>query len=548
MFFHTKFPNVLFLSKHIITILFYVGVEESVRVNPAQRVGPLDDETTPSYRAGTRYMSDQTRSNDAVRLSETTTRSPPLVPRLSTAVVWTLFLLSLGVMAVTRGGEWRIADALVIDGLTAVAWVVVTFFSGIVHSYSRRYMAGDRHLDQFYVRVLAFTLVVMTMTAADNVALLAVAWLAMGLVMASLIGHVRGWSQAQAAARRARRYFLASSGALAVGLATLARTTGATTITGILEHAGSLPRAAALVAIGGVLLAAMIQSALFPFHAWLLSSMTAPTPASALMHAGFVNAGGILLTRFAPLFADDAAVMSAVVAVGALSALLGQLLLLVQTDVKSKLGASTTAQMGFMILQCGLGFFAAAIAHLALHGLYKAYLFLSSGAAVEQTTPESAKRTRPTLSGVVVGLLTAAGGGVLFATLTGKGLKPNSGLLLTFVVVLTTTHATRDIFRKTALPTAMRLVGGPAVALVAIGGYAALFDAVSTLLAGVPMTEAPTELTVVHLAVAASFVAAYLATALGWHRSSKRLYVALLNLSQPNPDTVLTQKVDYDDA
>ncbi|WP_248897345.1 proton-conducting transporter membrane subunit [Haloplanus halobius] len=494
-------------------------------------------------------MADQP-PNDTARLAETVAPTSSSVPQLATAAVWALFLLSSGVLALSVTGEyeWAIPGVLVVDGLTTVMWVVVAFFSGIVHSYSRRYMAGDRYLDGFYGRIFAFTLVVMTMTAADHVALFAAAWLAMGLLMASLIGHVRGWAQAQAAARSARRYFLASSGLLAVGLIVLTWTTGATSITGILGHVESVPRGVGLVTIGCLVLAAMIQSALFPFHTWLLSSMTAPTPASALMHAGFVNAGGILLTRFAPLLAGETAVMSGIVAVGGLSALLGQALLLVQTDIKRELGASTLAQMGFMILQCGLGFFAAAVTHLILHGFYKAYLFLSSGGAIEQTTPSKANHGRLTLSSAVVSLFTAVGGGVLFAVLTGKGTELNSGLFLMFVVVLTTMHATRDILRRATLPPAVRLVSVPVVVLTAIGGYGLLFNAISTLIAGAPMAKAPTELTAVHLVAGALFALAYVATELGWHRSNKRLYVALLNLSQPHPETILTQKSDYNDS
>jgi NAD(P)H-quinone oxidoreductase subunit 5 len=494
-------------------------------------------------------MTEQTQSNDAVQLPETTPSSS-IVPRASTWGVWALFVVYLGLLAlsVRRGFEWRIPGYVVVDGLTVVMWVVISFFSGIVHSYSRRYMAGDGHLEGFYAKIFAFTLAVMTMTAADHALLFVVAWLAMGLTMASLIGHVRGWEQAQAAASMARRYFLVSSGLVAVGLTTLVWTAGTTSITGILSQAGSLPPNLSLLAVGAVFLAAILQSALFPFHNWLLSSMTAPTPASALMHAGFVNAGGILLTRFAPLFADDVAVMSLIVIVGATSALLGQALLLVQPDIKRKLGASTVAQMGFMILQCGLGFFAAAITHLILHGFYKAYLFLSSGATVEQTAPTDSKHANLGLWGLAVSLLTALGGGGLFMLLTGKGTKLDSGLVLTLVVVLTTLHAARDILRRSKLAPPLRLVSVPLVVMAAIGIYSAMFNSISTLLSEVPMTTAPTELTVVHVAVAALFVAAYLVTELGWHRSSKRLYVTLLNLSQPSPDTVLTQKEDYNDA
>ncbi len=495
-------------------------------------------------------MAGHTRSNDAGQFSKTTTPSRSTFPRASTVAVWTLFVLGLGTLALSirTGAEWTVEGVVRIDGLTALMWVVVTFFSGIVHSYSRRYMAGDAHIDGFFARVLAFTLVVMAMTAADHVALFAATWLAMGLLMAGLIGHERDWAQARAAAGVARRNFLASTGLLVVGLTALAWTTGATSITGILGNIGGVPTGVALAAGGAIFLAAIVQSALFPFQTWLLSSMTAPTPASALMHAGFVNAGGVLLTRFAPLFADRTAVLSVIVAVGAVSALLGQALLLVQTDVKSELGASTLAQMGFMILQCGLGFFAAAITHLILHGFYKAYLFLSSGATVEQNAPGGHHHDSLDPLGVGVGLLTAVGGGVLFALLTGKGTELNSGLVLTLVVVLTTLHATRDVLRRSTLPAAVRLVGTPLVVLVAIGTYAATFNAITTLLAGVPMTTAPTELTVVHYGVVAAFVLAYAATTLGWHRKSRRLYVALVNLSQPDPDTLLTTKEDYNDA
>lgn len=495
-------------------------------------------------------MAGQPPSNDTVQLSETATPSSSPVPRAATYFVWSLFVLSLGALTLTvrNGQEWAFADVVVVDGLTTVVWVAVTFFSGIVHSYARRYMAGDSDLDRFYARTVAFTLAVMTMTMADHVALFAASWLTMGLLMASLIGHVRDWTQARAAARTARRYFLASSALLGVGLTILVWTTGTTSITGILGRVEAIPQPLALAAVGCLFLAAIVQSALFPFHTWMLSSMTAPTPASALMHAGFVNAGGILLTRFSPLFVDEPAVMSGIVLVGAFSALFGQALLLVQTDVKSKLGASTVAQMGFMILQCGLGFFAAAIAHLVLHGFYKAYLFLSSGAAVEQTVPGTSEKPQLSAASIVVSLLTAVGGGALFATLTGKGTEVDSGLFLAFVVVLTTMHASRDILRRTALSPAVRLVSTPLVVLTAIGGYAVAFNAVSTTIAGASVAEAPTELTAVHGVAAAMFVAAYLATEFDWHRRSERLYVALLNAAQPEPDTVLTRKEDYDDA
>ncbi|MGB9987843.1 proton-conducting transporter membrane subunit [Salarchaeum japonicum] len=494
-------------------------------------------------------MTGHSHANDAVQLPETTPTSSG-VSRATTAAVWALFALSVAtaVVSAAGGSAWRVPGSVVVDGLTAVVWVAVTFFSGIVHSYSRRYMAGNANIDRFFALTFGFTLAVMVVAAADHVALFAAAWLAMGLTMAALIGHAREWTQARAAGALTRRYFLASGGVLAGTLALLAWATGTTTVSGILSRADSLPPELTWLAIAGLFLAAMIQSALFPFHDWLLSSMTAPTPASALMHAGFVNAGGILLARFAPVFADVQLAMAALVVVGAASALLGQAILLVRPDVKRRLGGSTVAQMGFMILQCGLGFFAAAITHLILHGFYKAYLFLSSGGAVERTAPAAGGRDGVTLPSLVVGLAAAVGGGAVFVALTGKGAELDSGALLAFLVALTALHAARDALARANLSPGATLVALPVLVVVPIAVYGVLFNAVAAMLTGVPMTHAPTELSAVHVAVAAAFLAAYLAVELGWHRSSKRLYAVILNISQPAPETELTTAEDYNDA
>ena len=471
------------------------------------------------------------------------------VPAVLTRLVWLLCLASLGVLAVhlAGGGRWEL-PGLAVDGLTVVMWLAVTFFSGIVHSYSRRYMAGNRTIDRFFARTFAFTLVVMVLVAADSFLLFGLAWLAMGLVMAGLIGHVEGWKQARTAASLARRYFLASSALVGVALATLWWQTGATTISGVAEVVGPTASTAVLVAAGALVLAAMVQSALVPFHTWLLSSMTAPTPASALMHAGFVNAGGVLLVRFGPVVTVETTVMLAIVLVGALSALLGKLLKSVQVDVKSRLGCSTVGQMSFMLLQVGLGYFGAAITHLVLHGFYKAYLFLGSGEEVEHTSPEAGHGSARTDSvGLAVAAVSAVAGGVLFAALTGKGTSFDSGLLLTGLVVLTTLHATRSALAHTSLPSTYRYGAVPLVFLPAIAVYASVYVGIEHVMADLPLVAAPTELTAVHGVVAAAFLVVYLAIETGVHKSSDRLYVALLNAAQPSSDTLLTSTEDYNE-
>ncbi|WP_123619247.1 proton-conducting transporter membrane subunit [Halorubrum sp. CSM-61] len=481
------------------------------------------------------------------------TADSPFAPVALTWLVWSLFAASLAALVarVRLGFAPELPGVFAVDGLTVLLWVVVAFFAGVVLSYSRRYMAGDAHETEFSLAVSGFAAIVMTLVAADHVVLFGLLWLAMGLVMAELIGTVDEWEQARTAASVARRYFVASSALLGVALAALWWATGATTISGVAANADALGGPVWLVAAVALVLAAMIQSALVPFHGWLLSSMTAPTPASALMHAGFVNAGGVLLLRFAPVVTVDGTLMLAIVAVGATSALLGKLLKATRPDVKSKLACSTVGQMGFMIMQAGLGFFGAAITHLVLHGFYKAYHFLGAGGEVERTTPGK-KAGRSTggsgLVDVVVTLATGLAGGAAFVLLTGKGASADTGLLLALFVTFTTLHAARGTVRNASLPASVRYGAVPLVFLPAIAVYALVYEAISAVLSGLPVVTAPTELSALHALVAAVFLAAYVAIEAGVHERSRRLYVALLNAGQPSPDTLLTNAEEYDDG
>ncbi len=474
----------------------------------------------------------------------------PRTPVVLTRLVWGLWIGSVAalVFQFTSGTTWTGFGALAVDGLTVLMWTVVTFFSGIVHSYSRRYMRGSRTVRLFFGRIFGFTLVVMVLVMADHVVLFTLAWLTMGLIMADLIGHVDGWPQARAAGALARRYFAGGSVLVGAGFGTLWYARGITAVSEIpVALTGSSP--AVVIAAGFFLVAAMVQSALVPFHTWLLSSMTAPTPASALMHAGFVNAGGILLMRVAAVMTAEPGIMLAVVLVGATSALAGKLLKSVQVDVKTQLGCSTLAQMGFMIFQAGLGFFGAAITHLILHGFYKAYLFLSSGSAVEHTSPTdpSEPPNNPGAVGTIVTGVTAVLGGAVFITLTGKGATADGGILLTGVVVLTTLHTTWNALGQSGLSAAVRYGVIPFVFLPAIAVYSLGYRAVKALIGGLPQVTVPAELTVVHGLVGVVFLGAYLAVETGLYQSSTRLYVAMMNATRPADGTSLTSKEEYNE-
>jgi len=156
--------------------------------------------------------------------------------------------------------------------------------------------------------------------------------------------------------------------------------------------AGPMPTAA-LLATGLLVLAALLKTASFPVHGWLTEVMEAPTPVSALLHAGIINAGGVLLIRMAEPMQASPGAMAALVMLGGFTALFAGLVMLTQPAVKTALAWSTVAQMGFMLLQCGLGLWALALLHIVAHSLYKAHAFLGSGGAV--LAVQAARRPGP---------------------------------------------------------------------------------------------------------------------------------------------------------
>jgi len=464
------------------------------------------------------------------------------LPRRFTRLAWLLVAASTALLfwSIDMTG-WGFA----VDGLTRIMAVIVTTISALVHSFARRYMAGDRRIEPFYIRLFGLTLVVLFMTAADHAALFAILWLAMGWILSTLIGHVQDWPAARGAERLARRSFLGGSAALVAALALLVVQTGTWSITGIVA---AVPGLAPSTQIGSGLLlltAAMVQSALVPFQTWLLSSMTAPTPVSAFMHAGIVNAGGILLTRFAPVLVETDVVLQMVFVIGAVSALLGQAWMMVQTDVKRQLGCSTVAQMGFMVLQCGLGFFAAAITHLILHGFYKAYFFLAAGSGVRSTRPPG-EGPSASVAGTLLSVAAAVAGGALFAWLTGKSiLTVDGGTVLTVFVVFAVLHATHTVIDRTSLSPLARTLVVPVLVITSIGAYAGVYLGISALLSDLPGTATTVAFSPVHAGTIAVFGAAYLTVERGWHRSFQSLYVWLVNSSQPAASALTTRREQY---
>jgi len=271
-----------------------------------------------------------------------------------------------------------------LDVVSVVMLLLVSFIGWVVVRYARTYLDGEDRQDQFTFWLLMTLAAVLLLVQSGNVVQFVAAWTATSLSLHRLLLFYPGRVAAQRAARK--KYITARVGELAVvGAAVLLTLNYETTqISAILSAAaagegGTMAMlAAALIAVGAIL-----KSAQFPTHGWLTEVMEAPTPVSALLHAGVVNAGGFALIRFADVMLLSPLVLALLVLIGGFSALFAGLVMLTQPTVKASLAWSTIAQMGFMILQCGLALFPLALLHIVAHSLYKAHAFLSAGSAVE---------------------------------------------------------------------------------------------------------------------------------------------------------------------
>ncbi|WP_198147657.1 proton-conducting transporter membrane subunit [Erythrobacter sp. AP23] len=297
-------------------------------------------------------------------------------PKIVTLALWGV-LGSLPIVVLIS----RIAG-VPIEGLAIIISALTLFAGALVATYSNRYMRSDARSARFFGSLGALVACVLLFVLTNNAILFALAWVASGLLLAGLIGHNEEWIEARAAAERSRRTFLVGDLTVLGALGLLCWHAGTLRLDVAIAASSAMPEAL-VSAIALLLLAgAAARCALPPFSGWLLSSMTAPTPISALMHAGLVNAGGFLLLRFTPVLEAAPAARYAAIALGFIAALWGIGIMAVRPDIKRSLAGSTVSQMGFMIMSLGLGAYAAALWHIVAHGLFKAWLFLNAGSAI----------------------------------------------------------------------------------------------------------------------------------------------------------------------
>ena len=288
----------------------------------------------------------------------------------------------------------------------ALALLVVAL-TVVVQAYASRNLRGDPRSRSFFALSSLAAVGSTTAIAASDVVMLAAGWTLGTISMIALISTGGGGPQTRIAVSRSAVTLLLADASLWAAVVIAVASTGSASLATL----GNLDTTSAAIVSGLVAVAAIARGGSFPLHGWLPATAAATTPVSALLHAGFVNAGALLLLRYA---AVPSAVGPWVVAVaGAITMIIATLAMLTRPDVKGRLVQSTAAQMGFLLLACGLGAFGVALVHAIGHALYKASLFLGAGSAIEHALKaRSIAHPAPSRGGAITGgavvLLTGA--------------------------------------------------------------------------------------------------------------------------------------------
>lgn len=406
--------------------------------------------------------------------------------------------------------------ATYVNAVTVVMLLLVSFIGAIVTRYSRNYLDGDANHGRFH-KWLSLTLAaILTLIVSGNLLLFALAWIATSLCLHQLLMFYR---ERPAAVLSAHKKFIASRIADASLLAAIVLIGGSlgtlefeAIATRMSAHQGPLPASLGAAAVL-VVVAAALKSAQFPLHGWLIQVMEAPTPVSALLHAGIVNAGAFLVLRMSPIMSHAELASTLLVVGGLMTLALASLVMLTQTSIKVSLAWSTVAQMGFMLLECGLGLYSLALLHIVAHSLYKAHAFLASGSGVDAfraplVTAARSKSESLDLARLVPAL--AAGFGLTLAAAWQTGVRWDIEPALVAAVVIVAVATSQLIGEVTATLGRARWLWAGALSTAVLGAYFALHALFDRLLAA-SVTPPPPAATQGHDVLVPLVVATFIA-------------------------------------
>lgn len=284
------------------------------------------------------------------------------------------------------------------SAMSLVMLGLVSFIAFINVRYSSNYMAGNIEDEKRYLRWLMVTLgSVATVVTTNHMLVLVIGWVAITLSLHQLLIFYPNRQRAVLAAYKKYIFARFAEACLLGAVLILHFEHDTWFISDVYQHIQSEGKLNGWDQLAALLLAlaALVKCAQLPLHGWLIQVVEAPTPVSALLHAGIINLGGYLLIVFAPLIVLSDVAQWMLLIVGGITTVLAALVMMTRASVKVRLAWSTMSQMGLMLVECGLGLFELALLHLVAHSCYKAYAFLNSGAEVEASMKRRLAQAKP---------------------------------------------------------------------------------------------------------------------------------------------------------
>lgn len=287
------------------------------------------------------------------------------------------------------------------------AWlaVLVQFVGTIIGVFSSRYLQGEPQQGRYILALSAVLTCVHVLLLANHWLVLIAAWAMVGVALQKLLCFYADRPFALLAGHKKRAADRLADILLLAAAALAWQEVGSGSFTALWQHLAQHGMSLALhISAVCLVVAVVLRMAMLPVHGWLIQVMEAPTPVSALLHAGVINLGGFVIIRFAPLLEAATPARWLLIGFGLVTAVLAGLVMLTRISIKVRLAWSTVAQMGFLLLECGLGLYSLAALHLLGHSLYKANAFLSASSMVKDSTLQ---RMRPQVKPSVFSLVFA---------------------------------------------------------------------------------------------------------------------------------------------
>lgn len=301
---------------------------------------------------------------------------------------------SINILPNILPGNGLFSFSLYIDKLSSIMFVLISLVSLIIYVFGMKYMRQDPGYIRFNIFLSFTTLILFCLVSSSNLITLFIFWQFVGLMLYLLAFN---YSDRPTMNGAFKTFIILRFGDLMFlsGIVLAYQTYNTLNIAEIFAQVETIKQTITLwsgfaieanTAIALLLfVGAMSKSAQFPLHIWVQDALYAPTPMHALLHAGIINAAGFLINRLAPLYGQTPSALHIIFVIGLITTIVGSSIMLTQNNIKRTLGYSTIGQMGFMVMECGLGAFALAVFHLMAHGLFKATIFLHCGNIIHKT-------------------------------------------------------------------------------------------------------------------------------------------------------------------